>query len=174
MPKRYATDLKNMSRDATKFLLSEVVCHDLSSLKTHDFNSEVNLINGRPAPTKSRRLILQAMGLEDDGMMEILTASDARFSPLATCRQDDVVLLQDGGGFRAAKIKLHFKVADECLSLVQPFTLHRRATGTPLAVWRVNDGDPHETWATQDILAAVEYCVYPDGNVGTILPIEYR
>ncbi len=171
MPKRYATDLKNMSRYASKSLLSEVVCHDLSSLKAHDFNTEVALINGRPAPKKSRRLILEALELEDDGMV-ILTAKDARFSPLATCRQKDVVLLQDGDGLRAARIQLHCMVADECLSLVQAFTLRRRMPGTALAVWRVNDG-PHEFWETKAIMAAVEFAVYPDGDVGTILPIEY-
>ena len=103
------------------------------------------------APVRTfRQLILEALGLEDDGRA-ILTASDARFSPLATCRRHDVVLLRDGSGLRAARVQLHCAVDDECVSLVQPFTLHRRRPGIALAVWRVGDG-PHECWETQAIV----------------------
>ena len=45
--------------------------------------------------------------------------------------------------------------------------------GTALAVWRVKDG-PYEVWETKAIRAAVEFSVYPDGTVGTLLPLEYR
>ena len=171
VPKRYATDMQNVFAGTSKALLTEVVCHHLSSLKAADFDYVVGLIRGRPARSKSRRLILAALGLDDDGTA-VLTASEARFSPLATCRRDDIVLLRDGTGMRAARIQLHCMVANECVSLVQPFTLHRRMPGTALAVWQVNDG-PHECWELKAILAAVEFCVYPDGRVGTLLPIEF-
>lgn len=171
VPKRYATDLSNTSRAASKSLLSEVVCHHLGSMKEHDFIYEVGLIRGRPAPKKSRRLILEALEMEDDGC-EILTALEARFSPLALCRQHDVVLLQDGDSLRAARVHLHCMVAGECVSLLETFTLIRRRPGSALSVWRVND-EPHECWETKAIVAAVEFCVYPDGNLGTFLPIEF-
>ena len=147
------------------------MCHRLASLKTHDFKLDVGLVNGTRAPKDSRQLILEALGLEDDGRA-ILTANDARFSPLATCRRHDVVLVRDGSGRRAARIQLHFAVDDKCVSLVQPFTLHRRRPDTALAVWQVSDG-PHECWETQAIVALVEFCEYPDGKVGTILTLEY-
>ena len=41
-----------------------------------------------------------------------------------------------------------------------------------LAVWEVGDG-PYECWETKAIVAAVELCMYPDGKVGTILPIDF-
>ena len=91
--------MKNISGNASRSLLSEVVCHNLSCLSAHDFNLEVGLIKGRIAPKKSRQLIWAALGLEGEDVV-ILTAKDARSSPLATCRQNDVVLLRDGDGFR--------------------------------------------------------------------------
>ena len=132
---------------------------------------DVGLVNGRPAPKKSRQLILGVLELDDDGE-NIMVATESRFNHLASCRRGDVVLLQDGEGFRAGQIQLHFDIADMPLSLVQTFTLHRRDRDTALAVWRVNDG-VHECFETKHILAAVEYCVYPNGHVGTLLPIEY-
>ena len=171
VPKRYATDLQNTSKEASKSLLSEVVCHHLSSLNTQNFDFSIGLVNGRPAPKKSRRLILKALGLEDDGM-PIHTSADARFSALAMCRRGDVVLLQDGSGLRAARIQLHCDIADECVSMAQAFKLHRRVPGSALAVWEVGD-DPYGCWETNAIVAAVEFCMYPDGKVGTILPIEF-
>ena len=170
-PKRYATELANISGEASKSLLSEVVCHHLASLNDSCFKYGIGLVKGRAAPKKTRRLILEALGLEDTGM-EVLTANEARFNKLGACRQDDVVLLQDGNAFRAGRIRLHFATAGECVSMVQAFALHRQVPETALAIWRVSDG-PFECWETKAILAAVEYCVYPDGNIGTILPIEY-
>ena len=120
-PKRYATDLTNISKHASKSLLTEVVCQHLSSLAAHDFNTDVGLINGRTAPKTSRRLILSALGM-DDHDEEVLTANTARFSPLATCRQNDVVLLQTDNGLVAARVRLHFTILGECVSMVQTFT----------------------------------------------------
>ena len=82
------------------------------------------------------------------------------------------MLLRDCSGLWAARIQLHCAVDDVCVSLVQPFTLHQRRPGTALALWKVSDG-PTECWETQAIVAVVEFCVYPDGMVGTILPLEY-
>ena len=171
VPKRYATDLTNISKYASKSLLTEVVCQHLSNLGAYDFNTDVRLINGRPAPKHSKLLLLTALGIDDDGS-DVLTATTARFSPLATCQKNDVVLLDTEHGLGAGRVQLHCGIHGECVSLVQTFTLVRRVPGTALAVWRVNDG-PHECWETKAILAAVEYCVYPDGNVGTLLPIEH-
>ena len=170
--KRYATELTNTSRAASTSLRSKVICHHMSSLSSHDFNYEVGLVKGRPAPRKSMRMILEALGLEDDGV-EVLTSSDCKFNHLGSCRQNDVVLIQDGDGLRAARVQLHCAVAGECVTILQAFTHHRRVPGTALVVWRIQDG-PSECWEPNAILAALEYCVYPDGTIGTLLPIEYR
>ena len=59
------------------------------------------------------------------------------------------------------------------MSLVRPFNLYRRDSNSALAVWEVIDG-PIDCWEITGILAAVPYSEYPDGHVGTILPIELR
>jgi len=116
-------------------------------------------------------LILSALGIDDQGE-EVLTANTARFSPLATCRQNDVLLLQTANGLVAARVRLHCTIVGGCVSLAQTITFIRRMPGTALAVWRVDDV-PHECWETKAIVAAVESCLYPDGNIGTMLPLEH-
>ena len=171
VPKRYATDLKNISKKASTSLLNEVVCHHIASMKTFDFGFDIGLIKGRAAPKATRQLILKELGLDDTGML-IRVATSARFSNLALCHQRDVVLLRDGDGFTAGRIQLFFAITDTCLCLVQPFVLRRRIPGTALALWRLH-GDSNECWEITSILAAVEFCVYPDGEVGTLLPLEF-
>ena len=171
MPKRYATELQNTSKAASVSLMSEVVCQNLASLASHDFRFDVGLVNGRTAPPRARRLLMDSLEIDDNGC-EILIAVEARFSPQATCKQHDVVLMQDDGALRAARVKLHCVIGGECVSLVEVFTLHHRVPDTALVVWRVNES-AHECWETQAIVAAVPFCVYPDGNVGTLLPIEF-
>ena len=135
VPKRYATELANTSGSASKPLLSECVAHHLSSLNRHSFNYEVGLVDGRTAPRRSRRLFLDALQLDGAGV-SVLTAKDARFSRLGLCRQNDVVLLKDGGGVRAARAQLHCAVDDETVSAVQPLEFHRRTPGTSLVTWK--------------------------------------
>jgi hypothetical protein len=171
VPKRYATELKNIPKRASTYLLSEVVCHHLASLASFEFNFDVGFVHGRAAPKKTRQLILSSLELNDEGQ-HIMVAQCARFNQLATCQQRDVVLLRNGDSFTAGRVQLHFDIEGECMCLVQPFALHRRSPGTALAVWRPEDG-PLDVWDTSRILAAVEFCVYPDGNFGTILPIEH-
>ena len=170
-PKRYATELANISGSASKSLLSECVAHHLSSLNRHSFNYEVGLVYGRTAPKKSRKLILDALQLDGAGV-SVLTAKDARFSRLGLCRQNDVVLLKDGGGVRAARVKLHCTVDGETVSVVQTFELHRRTPETSLATWKPAHANL-ECWETKAILTAVDYCVHPDESIGVILPLEY-
>ena len=172
LPKRYATEAKNTAHNASKSLLSEIVCHHLTQLMAHDFTTDIALINGRPAPKKSRRHILNELKLIDDGMLEVLTAKVARFNPLATCHQHDVVLLNDEGGLSAGRIKLHCSVGGVCMCFVERFSAIRRTPGTASVVWKVAHGEC-EVWETEAILAAVEFCVYPDGTIGTLLPMEY-
>eukprot|EP00959_Pyramimonas_sp_CCMP1952_P068247 1424364-Pyramimonas_sp.AAC.1 len=64
MPKRYATELANISGSASKSLLSECVADHLSAVKRHCFDYDVGLVQGRRAPKKSRQLIMGALGLE--------------------------------------------------------------------------------------------------------------
>ena len=172
LPKRYATDLHNISGNASRSLLSECVCQHLSTLRACSFEFRISLLQPRRASLKTRREIHQILELDDNGRV-VMVSSVARFSPVAICNRKDVVLLRDGGGFTAGRVHVHVNIADIVLSLVQPFRFQRRSPGSSLAIWEVPHS-PVECWETSDILASVEYIVYPDASVGTILPLEYR
>ena len=171
--KRYATELQNTSRSPSVSLLSEVLCHNIASMsESCAFDFHVGLIAPRPAPKKTRALILRTVELEADVDAEVSVAKDVRISPLARCQTGDVVLVRDGDSFRAGRVKLNCDVSGIPLSFITPFTLHSRRPGTSLAIWQA--GDEAEAFEAGDILAAVEYCVYPSGRIGTLLPIEYN
>ena len=172
VPKRYATELKNTAHCASASLLKESICHHFAVVKHAAFSYTVALVNKRPASKKTRKEIWKLFELDEDGS-PIFVASVARFSPVALCSRSDVVLVVDGDGFRAGRLEANYEIHDCILSLIRPFTLVRRDPNSPLAVWEVVDG-PSETFETKDILASVEYCEYPDGNVATILPLEFR
>ena len=132
-------------------------------------------MEGRRAPPRARRLVLESLGLDSHaaGDMEIQTAMNARFNSLAACKQNDIVLLDvGGGGIKAARVMLHCTVDGECVSVLQMFTLVRRVPNTYLAIWSVNDG-PYECWETIAVKAAVENCIYPNGHIGIVLPFEF-
>lgn len=172
IPKRYATDLKNIAHKADASLLKECICHHFSSVKDGAFEYTVALIDKRSASAQTRRTIWKLFELEDDASA-INVATIARYNPTALCSQSDVVMIKDGDGFRGGRIQVHFELHGVLMSLVKPYNLYRRDSNSALAVWDVIDG-PIECWEVTDILAAVPYSFFPDGRVGTILPIELR
>jgi len=172
VPKRYAEGITNISKHASMSILKEVVCHQLASAKKPGaFGFSIGLIGGRPAPKRARAGILHAAGLADEGD-EILVAHESRINERETCQKGDVVVLHDGSSFRAGRIAQHLELAGTALSLVHPWTLHRKLEGTSMAIW--NTTADAELWATQDIMAAVEHTVFPDGKVGILLPLQCR
>ena len=173
VPKRYATELKNISGGSDS-LLRESICHHFSTIKHYAFNFEVSLVDKRPASKKNRKLFYELFNLDDDGT-PVFVSPVARFSPVALCSRNDIVLVKDtNDAFKAARLHLTFQIHDEVLSLVRAFSLVRRdPRDSSLAVWEMVDG-PNEAFETKDILASVEYVEYPNGNVATILPLEFR
>lgn len=172
LPKRYAEDIKHVVKSSSTTILKEVVCHQLTSAKkpgAFDFN--VGLVGGRPAPKAARKHILRVAGIDDQGD-EVNVAIESRINSFETCKKGDVVILRDGSTFRAARIAQHLELAGTALSLVYPWTLHRKLEGTCMAIWSTSDDA--QLWATQDIVAAVTYTVFPDGKVGILLPLQFR
>ena len=173
VPKRYAEDIKNISRNASTSILSEVLCHNLASLKRPVFDFSIGLVGGRPASKATRKLIWRVLELEDRNDV-VMISNVSRISALESCQRYDVVLLRDGhDSIRAGKVALHFAAGGLQLSLVHLWTLHHKVDGTAMAIWTPTN-DQAECWKTSDILVAVEHIVYPDGTVGTILPMEWR
>ena len=113
---------------------------------------------------------MQNLGIED-GEDDIKVAIQSRINEYEVCSRGDVVLLKDGGDVRAARIAQHLNVAGVPLSLVHPWTLVRRVANTHMSIWRTTADA--ETWATADILGALEHIVFPDGT-GILMPRQHR
>ena len=172
VPKRYATELKNISSLADMSLLKECICHHFYSVKRFIFDAQDCLIDKHPASKRARKSIWTMLNEADDGR-PINVATLAKFSSIGLCSRSDVVLLRDGTGFRAGRVQLNFEIENLVLSIVLPFKLFRKDANSSVAVWEVTD-DTNDCWEVTDILASVEYCEYPNGHVATILPIEFR
>jgi hypothetical protein len=170
--KRFATEFSNISRDASKSLLSEVVSQNLGMLtRPHALDFKVGLIAGRDAPTKVHTAILKALDAEAD-TYRVQIAIESRFSKYGTCCKGDVVLVKEGNSFRAGKVLLHAAVEGEAISIVTCWALVKHECNLGYAVWRPSS--TQELILTADIADTVVYSELPDGTVGTLLPVDYR
>ena len=104
VPERYAEDIKNISGNAGISIFSDVICHNLASLKKLVFDFSIGLVGGRPASKATRKLIWEVLGLEDRNDV-VMISNVSRISAL---QRYDVVLLRDGhDSIRAGKVALH-------------------------------------------------------------------
>jgi hypothetical protein len=171
--KRYATEIENTSRNASKSILMEVVSHQFAMLdRPGAFMFEVGLVGGRPASKKLRLAIADALGLEDGD--EVRTARESRFNALGTCIQHDVVLVKDGDSFRAGQVQLHFDVNGVPISIIDVWELHRYTDAdVGFATWK-KVGESRDFFGTEDIIDVMAYQPLAGDMVGVILPVEYR
>ena len=168
IPKKYAELIQNISKKASKSILEETVCQQLSNIQQpSSFNFNVGLIGGRAAPRATRAHIFRVLGLDDIGD-DINIAKDSRINEFEVCSKGDVVLLSSQ---RAGEVALHLELAGHALSLVYPWTLDHKVAGTAMSVWRTHA--EAELWETQDLLMAVEYLRYPDDRVAILAPKRY-
>jgi hypothetical protein len=173
LPKRYATDLANTSRHPSVGLLSEVVNHHLSQLDDPEaFSFHVGLVRGGPAPRKTRAKIIEAFELDDTANIKV--ARTSRFSAVAHCQVNDVVIIRTDHAdqIRAGQIELHCEVEGVPISIISAWQLHHYERGTGYAIW--HKSETAEYFPTEDIIGAVVFQSLPDNKVGTILPPEYR
>ena len=171
--KRYATDITNTSKNPSKSLLAEVLCHQFGMLlDPQAFNFEVGLVGGRKAPKAARKLILEALGEAENTGHIILVAKESRFNQHGTCMTGDVVLVKEGGSFRAGRVKLHCSIEGEAVTFVNCWQLVSHEPGQGYAVWE--QSDTADLLFTSDIVDTVPYMTLPNGHVGTLLPIDYR
>ena len=172
MPKRYASELKNISGNAGRSILSNVTAHHFGALgNASSFSFEVGLVDGRAASRRMKREVAHALGLE--GAHDIKAALVSRFNPLATCAKNDIVLVKSEARFRAGRVQFHCEVDGEALSLVSLFTLRKHDAACGYAVWEVSDGGAIPV-PTASILDVVVYSKWADNLVCTLLPCEYR
>ncbi len=173
VPKRYAGDIKNMSKKSSESLLMEVICHNLGQLKMPDaLNFEIGLVNGRTPSKRLLQLVRERLELDADD--EVKVSIESRFNPLATCKEADVVIFNDNGGIRVAQVLLHCEINSVAVTMVTESDLYKHDADLGHSVWTPRGDESKKFIETSSILAAVVYCTRPDGKWSVLLPLEYR
>ena len=173
VPKRYAGEITNISSGSSLSLLKEVTCHHLGQLNQPDaFSFEIGLVHGRKASRRVKKLLADELELSTEGAESLMYSKESRFSPLATCCKDDVVLFKDGLGFRAGRVHLHFSVHGLPITMVSAFAVHRLDDKCGHSVWTCSEESMFIE--TDQILDTVVYSALPNGKVAILLPLEFR
>ena len=172
VPKRYASDLKNISKDASKSLLMEVTSHHLAWLRSPCvFDYSVGPVGGRPASIKVRALLMSMLeSITPD--TDIIVSRTSRFNALATCYKGDVVLVKYDSSYKAGEVLLHASVNGLPRSLVTEWALHSINRDAGYAKWHTTE-KKKMLIATSDILDAVCYTKHST-IATTLLPAELR
>ena len=179
VPKRYATELANISKKSSKSLLMEVTSHHLGQLSQPEaFKFDVGLVRGTKPSRRVKQILIAELKLEPhgDAAESILCSTETRFSPLATCHQGDMVLYQDGqGSCRAGRIQLHFDIGGHPLSMVSVFNAHKLDTSSmgTLSIWTPAESGKNFI-DTSQILDTVVYSEMSDAKVALLMPLELR
>ncbi len=171
--KRYATELKNISRAASSSMIMEVTSHHLAVIQAPKaFDYAVGPVGGRPAPKSVVSLLKTVLEFGDDA--EVITAMEARYSAVGTCMRNDAVLIKDGSSYRAGQVLLHASYNGVAVSLVSVWRLHSINRAAGYAKWHADD-DSKMLIETADILDSVCHTKIRRGNVvTTLLPPELR
>ena len=138
MPKRYATEIKNISKGSSKSLLMEVVSHHLGQLRKPDaFSFEVGLVGGSLASKRIKQLLSAELELDPKGeaVESIKCSPQVRFSPVALCDRNDVIIFKDDSGFRAGRVQLHCEVLGLPISMVSVFAVHKVGSDSGYSEW---------------------------------------
>ena len=173
-PKRYATELQNKSKNASACLLKEVTCHSLARLEVPTALTFNVCLIGPRKPTKAvKKKLMELLEADPATIIDpISIANEARFNVFGTCSKNDVVLITDGDGFKAAKVLLHFGLDDDCITIVNVWSLKSIDRAAGYSEWNVS----HEALliATCDILDTVTWTRLDGDVVGILLPCEFR
>ena len=176
VPKRYATELTNISKKNSKSLLMEVTSHHLGQLDQHDaFNFEVGLVNGSTPSKKIKQILIAAFDLQpgDDTVQSIKYSVQSRFSPLATCRKGDLVLFKNDSEVRVGRINLHCEIFGLPISMISEFDNRNFEPACGHSVWTPRP-DSNSFIQTDAIIDTVVYSERTNGDVAVLIPWELR
>ena len=146
----------------------------MDSKQPDAFFFDIGLAGGRPAPKLARQHIISCCSLNRDDVPDdaiIHVALTSRINALETCANNDVVLVRDGSNVRVAKVAQHFEFAGMPLSLIHTGSFERAVPNTSMSIWTLSANA--EVWETKNILAAIEYTVFPNGSVGILMPRRF-
>ena len=120
--KRYANDLKNISRATSDSLLMEVACHHVSSLEDDgSCNFAIGLRNKKVANKKTKQQINRILEVDADTVVYVSLM--ARFSLHGLVHRDDIVLIRESGNYKAAKVLMLLEVHDIPIAMLEEFSL---------------------------------------------------
>ena len=171
--KRYAEDLKNISRQSSESLIMEVTCHHLALLSNpSSCNFDVGLISKKAASKKVKGMLLEWLEIEGDS--EIDVSLHARFSSYGLCKRNDVVLLRNDTTFLAGKILLIASVCGVDIIVFESWTLKSSNLAAGYSKW-----SPKEAFKMlaplEDILDTVTHTAVNGDKVVTVLhPPDFR
>ena len=173
-PKRYASDSTNSHSKTGKSLVMEVTSHHLGQLADPDvFCFDVGLTVRKKPSLAMQRLLARELGIQCDEH-EVLYSQEARFSPIASCMKNDIVLCHLASGYIACKVHSHYEIDGAAVSLISKYTLQKMLpAGEGCAIWSGCD-DGAQLVETSSIVAVVIYSILPDETMLTLLPTEYR
>ena len=172
-PKRYATDMTNTSKSASKNVLKEVVCLMMSRVQSPNaFNFSVGLVQSRPASKNVRAAVFFHLEMADDGTYDVDSAFESRFNRFGTCKKGDVVLFDNDGALMAAKVLLHVEVAGTPLSLVSVWVLKSIDRDAGYSEWH-SSFNP-QIFDTGDIVDTVVTSELGDNTTALLLPCDFR
>ena len=172
MVKRYANDVTNTD-EYERTVLNEVICTHLAQMADDEtFNFTIGLVRPRAAPRVLRDFLTRSVGASDADELEIRTAHESRFSPLATCTKNDVVLVRSGSSFVAGQVWAHAEIDGVCVTLVSLWELLHVNADRGDAEWRLQDNPLMID--TTDIIDTVIWMQLGDNVVRTLLPCHLR
>ena len=177
VPKRYATDVTHPAENSSKSLLMETTSHHLVQLSAPNaFNFSLGLVSGSKPSKRILQVLCNALEIDKDhgdDAASILVANETRFRSVATCFAKDVILLKESASsFRAGVAELHCEVHGVAITLISAYNLSKLEPHG-YSVWKVSEA-PAKFIETDTILETLVYSDLPNGNLGILLPLEYR
>ena len=174
VPKRYATDIANISKKASESLLMEVTSHHLHQIDEPDaFDFSIGLVRGSKGSRRTTSLLVHELELDADGAASIKCSKESRFNPMATCHKGDFVIFNDGDGIGAGFVELHCEVLGMPISMIAALDYHRKDS-CGLSVWKPKLHNTHTFIETELILDTSVYSEHPNGNIRLLLPMDHR
>ena len=91
------------------------------------------------ASRKVKKILSSEFGFEQDGDTagSIKVSTTCRFSPVALCHKEDLVVFKDGSGagFKVGKVKLYFEVHALAISTISVLAINMHEPHSGFSVW---------------------------------------
>ena len=184
MAKRYATELRNISKKTSESLLMEVACHHVSSLEDDGScnfaiglrNHVGSLRNKKLASKKIKQQINRILEVDADTVVYV--SFMARFSLHGLVHRDDIVLVREhaSSNYKAAKVLMLIEVEGFPIAMLEEFSL-KSADGLTRGFTKWSTKNPLKVLTPlEDILDTCTHTILRGGkDVMTILhPPDYR